>query len=159
MGLDRQTDRHLYLVIKLRVVPSGAKSNPLSTGVLSTKIHYLHGKRCVHFYVVWAEKKLQYSCFLSRTTLDINPLLFLTMCICACSLIMRMCRDNKKACMHFRAQMAICYWRQKWSKIHRRAILTLGSPFEKPKWKEAQLGRCPQIRKREMETKRCRCSG
>ena len=41
---DRQTDRHLYLVIKLRVVPSGAKSNLLSTGALSTKIHYLHGK-------------------------------------------------------------------------------------------------------------------
>ena len=40
---DRQTDRHLYLVIKLRVVPSGAKSNLLSTGALSTKIHYLHG--------------------------------------------------------------------------------------------------------------------
>ena len=36
------TDRHLYLVIKLRVVPSGAKSNLLSTGALSTKIHYLH---------------------------------------------------------------------------------------------------------------------
>jgi len=43
-GADRQTDRHLYLVIKLRVVPSGAKSNLLSTGALSTKIHYLHGK-------------------------------------------------------------------------------------------------------------------
>ena len=28
------TDRHLYLVIKLRVVPSGAKSNLLSTGAL-----------------------------------------------------------------------------------------------------------------------------
>ena len=41
---DRQTDRHLYLVIKLRVVPSVAKSNLLSTGALSTKIHYLHGK-------------------------------------------------------------------------------------------------------------------
>ena len=40
---DRQTDRHLYLVIKLRVVPSGAKSNLLSTGALSTKIYYLHG--------------------------------------------------------------------------------------------------------------------
>ena len=38
------TDRHLYLVIKLRVVPSGAKSNLLSTGALSTKLHYLHGK-------------------------------------------------------------------------------------------------------------------
>ena len=33
--IDRQTDRHLYLVIKLRVVPSGAKSNLLSTGALS----------------------------------------------------------------------------------------------------------------------------
>ena len=42
--IDRQTDRHLYLVIKLRVVPSGAKSNLLSTGALSTKLHYLHGK-------------------------------------------------------------------------------------------------------------------
>ena len=41
---DRQTDRHFYLVIKLRVVSSGAKSNLLSTGALSTKIHYLHGK-------------------------------------------------------------------------------------------------------------------
>ena len=41
---DRQTDRHFYLVIKLRVVPSGAKSNLLSTGALSTKLHYLHGK-------------------------------------------------------------------------------------------------------------------
>ena len=43
-GKTRQTDRHLYLVIKLRVVPSGAKSNLLSTGALSTKIHYLHEK-------------------------------------------------------------------------------------------------------------------
>ena len=41
---DRQTDRHLYLVIKLRVVPSGAKSNLLSTGDLNTKIHYLQWK-------------------------------------------------------------------------------------------------------------------
>ena len=41
---DRQTDRLLYFVIKLRVVPSGAKSNLLSTGALSTNIHYLHGK-------------------------------------------------------------------------------------------------------------------
>jgi len=40
----RQTDRHLYLAIKLRVVSSGAKSNLLSTGALSTKIHYLHGQ-------------------------------------------------------------------------------------------------------------------
>ena len=38
---NRQTDRHLYLIIKLRVVPSGPKSNLLSTGALSTKIHYL----------------------------------------------------------------------------------------------------------------------
>ena len=34
---DRQTDRHLYLIIKLRVVPSGAKSTLLSIGALSTK--------------------------------------------------------------------------------------------------------------------------
>ena len=33
----RQTDRHLYLIIKLRVVPSGAKSTLLSKGALSTK--------------------------------------------------------------------------------------------------------------------------
>ena len=29
-------DGHLYLILKLRVVPSGAKSNLLSTGALST---------------------------------------------------------------------------------------------------------------------------
>ena len=38
---DKQTYRHRYLVTKLRVVPSGAKSNLLSTGALITKIHFL----------------------------------------------------------------------------------------------------------------------
>ena len=29
VGADRQTDRHLYLIIKLRVVPSGASGGHL----------------------------------------------------------------------------------------------------------------------------------
>ena len=34
---NRQTDRHLYIIIKLRVVPPEAKSTLLSIGALSTK--------------------------------------------------------------------------------------------------------------------------
>ena len=41
---------------------------------------------------------------MSRVTLDINPPFFLTMCICAFSLIMHMRRDNKKTRMRFWAQ-------------------------------------------------------
>ena len=44
--------------------------------------------------------------------------IFLTMCVCACSLIMRMRRDNKKGHMRFRAQAAICDWRQKFKEGH-----------------------------------------